>query len=451
MEETIEHIDRLAQTLAELQPLPPEYQQRLDKKIRLEFNYNSNHIEGNILTYGETKLLLIFDKTTGNHELREYEEMKAHDVAFELINYWAKDKERPLSEMAVRNLHEKLLVRPFWKEALTADGQPTRRLIKIGDYKEQPNSVRLQSGEMFHYASPQETPMLMGELVQWYKDEEEKKTLHPVALAALLHYRFVCIHPFDDGNGRISRLLMNYVLLRHHFPPVVIQSADKRNYLFALNQADTGNIDAFVTYIAEQLIWSIELSVKAAKGEEVEEQGDWEKSLKLLKNKLAGGAKEVELKHSPETLSIVMKNSLVPLVEAWEEKLKKIDPLFLNRFNIGTINDKITAKGNSMNETLQEGINEEGKIKIEPNQSLKVIKLLCSFQGLRSYDNNISFNGGEIIIEFFPNAYEITCTGVYEALNKLYSQPITQYETGKLLDGVMKWVTKNLEEYLATK
>ena len=203
MEGIIQHIDRLVQMLAGLHPLNKVYQQRLDQKIRLEFNYNSNHMEGNTLTYGETKLLLFFDKTTGNHELREYEEMKAHDVVFELIRVWAKDKERPLSEMAVKNLHETLLVRPFWKEAMTADGQPTRRLINAGNYKEQPNSVRLQSGDMFHYASPQETPMLMGELIQWYRDEEGKGELHPVALAAMIHYKFVRIHPFDDGNGRL--------------------------------------------------------------------------------------------------------------------------------------------------------------------------------------------------------------------------------------------------------
>ena len=56
--------------------------------------------------------------------------------------------------------------------------------------------------------------MLMGELIEWYRTEQEKKAMHPVALAALLHYKFVCIHPFDDGNGRISRLLTNYVLLK---------------------------------------------------------------------------------------------------------------------------------------------------------------------------------------------------------------------------------------------
>lgn len=324
MEATIPTIDSLVQSLMDLQPLKPADQLRLDKKIRLEFNFNSNHIEGNTLTYGETELLLFFDKTTGNHEMREYEEMKSHDVAFELIKDWAADKERPLSEMALKNLHEVLLVRPFWNEAITQDGQPTRRLIKVGDYKEYSNSVRLQNGEMFHYASPEETPALMGELIQWYREEEEKAELHPVALSALLHYKFVHIHPFDDGNGRLARLLMNYVLFKHHLPPVVIKSADKKDYLFALNQADVGNLDAFVKYIAEQLIWSLKLSIKAGKGEDVEERGDWEKELLLFKKD-----KTSKQQFTAELSNKVKNDIYYPFIEKLVDKLSPFDDFFL--------------------------------------------------------------------------------------------------------------------------
>jgi Fic family protein len=202
----------------------------LDKKFRLEFNFNSNHIEGNTLTYGETELLLFFDDTKGSHTMREYEEMKAHDVAFQLIRQWTQD-DRPLSEVDINNLNEVLLVRPYWKEAITPDGQKTRRQILVGEYKQQPNSVRLPNGEMFEYATPLETPAKMQELMEWLSTEETQKTAHPLLLAAMLHYRFVRIHPFDDGNGRVSRLLMNYVLFRYGFPPVIIKSADKTNYL----------------------------------------------------------------------------------------------------------------------------------------------------------------------------------------------------------------------------
>lgn len=283
MNSIFDPIDALKAQLQSLLPMKPEDQQRLDKKIRLEFNYNSNHIEGNTLTYGETELLLIFDKTTGNHDMREYEEMKAHDVAYNIINEWAADKERPLTETAIKNLHALLLVRPFWKDAITPDGQATRRQIKVGDYKEHPNSVRLQNGELFHYASVADTPIKMGELIQWFRDEEEKKELHPVALAALLHYKFVLIHPFDDGNGRLSRLLMNYVLLKYNWPPVVIKTAKKKEYLFALNQADSGEISKFIEYIISQTEWGLDLYIKAANGESLEEKGDLEKEIEVFK------------------------------------------------------------------------------------------------------------------------------------------------------------------------
>lgn len=144
--------------------------------FRLEFSYNSNHLEGNTLTYGETKLLLIFGKTEGNHDKREYDEMEAHDVAFKLIQEWVKDDEQPLTETRIKQLNEIILVKPFYKEAITQDGQPTRRLINIGDYKKYPNNVLLQNGEMFNFSNPTDTPIEMRELIQWYSSEIEKRS-----------------------------------------------------------------------------------------------------------------------------------------------------------------------------------------------------------------------------------------------------------------------------------
>jgi Fic family protein len=87
----LEKIDSLRAELDSLKPLKQVDEERLWKKFRLEWNFNSNHIEGNTLTYGQTELLLIFDKTTGDHDMREYEEMKAHDVAIKLIQEYARD------------------------------------------------------------------------------------------------------------------------------------------------------------------------------------------------------------------------------------------------------------------------------------------------------------------------------------------------------------------------
>ncbi len=327
MKELIEQIERFKQEFEKLKPLKPEDQQRLDKKFRLEWNYNSNHIEGNTLTYGETELLLIFGQTKGNHELREYEEMKGHDVALKMIEDLAADKERTLTENFIREINSIILKEPFYKEAITPDGQPTRRLIKVGDYKSFPNSVRLQNGEMFHYASVQETPAMMNDLLQWYEKAATDNSKHPIEVAAELHYRFVRIHPFDDGNGRISRLIMNYHLLKNDLPPVIIKSVDKKNYLFALHEADTGNEEAFTNYILAQLIWSYETAVKAAKGESVDESGDWEKEVEIFKR----GAKSkeaIEIKKSKTILEKIIVFDAGKLFDSIDSKIKIFDELF---------------------------------------------------------------------------------------------------------------------------
>lgn len=331
----IKKADSLRLELNKFKPLKKEDEERLWKKFRLEWNYNSNHIEGNTLTYGQTELLLIFEKTTGDHEIREYEEMRAHDVALKLIVDYARDKSRELTETDIRELNKIILVRSFWSNAQTSDGQPTRKLIQPGEYKKEPNSVLLQSGEMFHYTSPEETPAKMKELIDWYRRTESEKKIHPVEMASKLHYDFVRIHPFDDSNGRTSRLLMNYVLLRHDFPPVIIKSSDKKGYLNALNKADVGDIDAFTEYIAEQLVWSLEVSIKAAKSESIEEKDDIDKEIEVWKKGL-GKVKEEPLK-SVQQIRTFYEDSLKHLFEEFQKRHQKnFDPIFF--FNQMTLN-----------------------------------------------------------------------------------------------------------------
>jgi filamentation induced by cAMP protein fic len=335
-----DYIDQLSATYNSLLPMSPENQRRWDKKVRLEFNYNSNHIEGNTLTYGETELLLLFDETHGSRPMRDYEEMKAHDVAFQKIKEWAADTETPLTEQDIKNLNQIILVQPFWKDAITPDGQPTRRQIIVGNYKTQPNSVRLPNGELFEYTAPQEVPIKMQELMEWYRDEQT--TLHPVTLAAMFHYKFVCIHPFDDGNGRVSRLLMNYVLLAHKLPPVVIKSSDKQNYLHALHLADTGQYEAFIRYIAEQVVSSLEMAIKAAKGESIEEPDDLDKEIALLTRQL----QHQETYRTPQQVLNVFHWAQQKLFAPCEAVLQKFDKLFQEKKRVRKVNHKDVEEEN---------------------------------------------------------------------------------------------------------
>ena len=292
-------MDRIATLLKEwqsLQPLKATDQTRLDQKFMLEFNYNSNHIEGNTLTYGQTEMLLLFGKVVDNANMRDLEEMKASNVGLKMVKDMAQDKDQPLTEYFIRTLHHTLLREDYTVYRQLPDGTNTSYIVHAGQYKTRPNSVITATGERFEYASPEETPALMADLLQWYNEAEAEGQLLPIELAALFHYRYIRIHPFEDGNGRISRLIVNYILCRHDYPMIVVRNADKDNYLTALNRCDVAvgpvpsdgahaelpQIAPFVDYMTKCLERALTVSIKAAKGESIEEDDDFDKKLKLI-------------------------------------------------------------------------------------------------------------------------------------------------------------------------
>lgn len=221
-----------------LQPLSEKDQERLNRKFTVEFNYNSNHIEGNTLTYGQTELLLLFGKVIGEAEFRDYEEMKASNIGLKMMLMESTESKLPLTQNFIRTLHHTLLREDYVVYRTLPGGVQTSYTIHAGQYKTRPNSVITRYGDRFEYASSEETPALMTDLVDWYNEEEQKGDLSPEELAILFHYRYIRIHPFEDGNGRIARLLMNYILARHNYPMIVVRSRNKQDYLEALHKSD---------------------------------------------------------------------------------------------------------------------------------------------------------------------------------------------------------------------
>jgi len=282
-------LDRLKADLDALRPLAPEQEQRVLQKFRLDWNYHSNAIEGNSLTLGETRSLLLHGLTAEGKPLRDHLDIKGHNEAILGLEAVVHD-DRPLTEQFIREMHQVLLGEEHYKPAHTASGQPTRQRIVPGQYKSSTNNVRTATGETFYFASPEETPAKMHDLLTWYRQETEASTLHPVALAAEFHHRFVSIHPFDDGNGRMSRLLMNLILMRHGYPITVIKADDttRNRYLAALSAADADDPEPFLRFIIENVEASLQLMIRAAKGESIEELSDLDKKLALLKKQIAG-------------------------------------------------------------------------------------------------------------------------------------------------------------------
>ena len=221
-----------------LQPLSEIDKNRLSRRFTVDFNYNSNHIEGNTLTYGQTELLLLFDKVIGVADFREYEEMKASDLGLKMMLNEAAEAHQPLTQNFIRALHKTLIREDYDVSRTLPDGMQVGYTVHAGQYKSRPNSVITRYGERFDYASPEETPAFMADLVDWYNKAEQDDLFSPVDIAVLFHYRFIRIHPFEDGNGRIARLMVNYILSRHGLPMIVVRSRLKKEYLDALHRAD---------------------------------------------------------------------------------------------------------------------------------------------------------------------------------------------------------------------
>ncbi len=234
----MDKLQPLYNTWRSIQPLNERKQYLLSQRFSVDYNFNSNHIEGNTLTYGQTELLLLFGKVAGEGNLKDFNDMKASEVGVKMMIEEANIKEQPLTQNFIRQLHKTLLREDYTVYHQLPGGVTTSYTVHAGQYKTRPNSVITRYGDRFEYASPEETPALMTSLVDWYNSAEESGKYTPIELAALFHYRFIRIHPFEDGNGRMARLMVNYILVRHGWPMIVVRSRNKLEYIEALHRCD---------------------------------------------------------------------------------------------------------------------------------------------------------------------------------------------------------------------
>lgn len=232
----LSRINSKMQRVNSLRSLPADAVKRLHEEIRLLHTYHSNAIEGNTLTLSETRLVLEEGITIGGKSLREHLEATNNAKAFDLMEDIAK-KRKAIDHVIIQRIHE----------AVTAG-----ILEEAGKYRTK--NVRITGATK---ATPDCSLVvkLMDELIE--KITESKK--HPVETSAFLHHRFVEIHPFIDGNGRVARLLMNLYLIAHGYPPIVLKKEDRGKYYRFLRAADAGNLAPFANFIGKAVDESLTL------------------------------------------------------------------------------------------------------------------------------------------------------------------------------------------------
>jgi Fic family protein len=242
-EELLTRINEKMKQLNSMRPFQADALGRLHEEMRLVHTYHSNAIEGNTLTLQETKLVLEEGLTIGGKSLREHLEASNNAKAYDRMEELAK-KKCVIDHVIIQEIHE-IVTRGILDDA----GRYRTRNVRItGAVKAPPDWSKIVA--------------LVDELIE----KIEKSRAHPIETASFLHHRFVEIHPFSDGNGRVARLLTNLYLIAQNYPPVVLKKEDRGKYYKSLRSADTGNLDPFANFIAKAVDENLTLYLSIAGG-----------------------------------------------------------------------------------------------------------------------------------------------------------------------------------------
>lgn len=217
--------------------------------FRVKSIYNSNAIEGNLLNYGETRLVVEQGLTISGKPLKDTLEAKNLSAAMDMLEELATQHEHPIRPVDVRAIHAAVL-----------SGIDD---INAGKWRDIEVEI---TGSKYRPSGPEKVPQEMDEFCDWFERVSipGESDQNPVLLACAAHAWFVVIHPFVDGNGRVARILMNLILMRYGYPIAIVTKDDRSRYYEALEQSQACDLTPFVALISECVHESLEEWNRAA-------------------------------------------------------------------------------------------------------------------------------------------------------------------------------------------
>lgn len=235
----LQECDTLKARLSEMRPLAVEALKKIEEAYNIEYTYESNRIEGNTLTLQETELVVNEGVTIAGKSMREHLEAINHAEAIYYIRDFAK-QDTEISERTIKEIHALIL------HGIDRENAGRYRTVPV-----------LISGSRHIPPQPYQLAERMENFMSRFREMEAEK-VHPVLIAAYLHEVLVRIHPFTDGNGRTSRLLMNLHLLRNGYTLVNLKGSDeaRRIYYDALEKSHSDPVP-FQKLVAEAEISSL--------------------------------------------------------------------------------------------------------------------------------------------------------------------------------------------------
>src|SRR2546423_1749800 len=244
------HIDpRLARRISSKEaqldryrPLPADTVHRLNEDLRVFLTYHSNAIEGNSLSLQETQMVIDYGITIHGHPLREYLEATNHAEAYQYVTNLVEKREL-ITLKTILALHSLVM-----DKILEAKGR----------FRTTPVYIR---GSNLTPPPAHQVERLMHDWVAWIYGEGLE--YDPVTRAAIAHHGFEAVHCFEDGNGRVGRLLLNMMLMQEGYPPALLLNDWRTRYIHGLNAANTGQYGPLLNLIGQSVEAGLDLYLEA--------------------------------------------------------------------------------------------------------------------------------------------------------------------------------------------
>lgn len=211
-----------------------------------------------------------------------HDHFEAMDFIFDIVK-----SERSLSVGFIKELHQLITQHQDYTDAIDTIGNRVQVKLLKGEFKKNENNPKREDGSLFMYCPPIHVDSEMNTLLTIYNDLVDKKT-NPIIISAWVHHSFTQIHPFQDGNGRIARLLASLILIKNGLLPFTVKRNDKPKYINALEEADNGNPQKLVSFFAQEQKKSIELALNFKSDKKA---GSLSELANMFKEKVSDGVK----------------------------------------------------------------------------------------------------------------------------------------------------------------
>jgi len=437
LEEYLNKINAHKAEIDSIGELSMDVLQRINDKFRLELNFHSNKMEGNSLTKAETQSVMLNNITVSGKPLKDILEIQGHNAVIQDIQKMARG-DMNITENKIKNIHSGIM---FEVEQ--------DKKNQIGKWKNTKNYLYNYRGERMDFTAPEDVAVEMNTLVNWLNNElisfeKRKNLLSILQISAEFHLRIVSIHPFYDGNGRTARILMNLILTRYGFPPIIIKEneVDAYSQYLAHAQEYEKNPLPFYEFLASLLVRSMELYLRGARGEDIRDLDDFDKELRLMEINLLNDKKK-EVEQTPELIREVFSQSIFPLTKILHTRLNKFNAYFyISKMEI--VIDGFTNSGwNSDFETFM-----QPHLKNWNNYNEIILEYL--WQDFKQEEVSKIRNQTRIIFRFEPFKYTVsysaTAVEIQELSAKYYSQQLNKSEIEKIVNYFSIQILKSIKD-----